>query len=116
MSQFLTGGSVQPKNWANATEESLPNIITRSSVGMQVDNALSSPIELEKQLAENTASDIAKMWNVPLSIEPVFAFAALVLNHLRVLRVMLIGKRNGMSPQEVKAMLPPFIKPTHYVS
>jgi vacuolar-type H+-ATPase subunit C/Vma6 len=116
VSQFLTGGSVQPKNWANATEESLPNIITRSSVGMQVDNALSSPIELEKQLAENTASDIAKMWNVPLSIEPVFAFAALVLNHLRVLRVMLIGKRNGMSPQEVKAMLPPFIKPTHYVS
>ena len=114
--QFITGGSVAPRDWAATTEETLPNVIARSSVGMQVEDALSSPIELEKQLAENTASDIAKMWNIPLSIEPVFAFAALVLNHLRVLRVMLIGKRNGMSPQEVKAMLPPFIKPTHYVS
>ena len=93
VSQFIAGGSVSVRSWAAATNETLPNVIARSSVGMQVEDALSSPIELEKQLAENTASDIAKMWNVPLSIEPVFAFAALVLNHLRVLRVILIGKK-----------------------
>lgn len=71
---------------------------------------------LEQALSEVTAADIAAMWNVPLSPEPLFAFASLAFSQLRLLRTVLLAKRAGFSPQETKCVLPPFIPVTHYVS
>jgi vacuolar-type H+-ATPase subunit C/Vma6 len=73
------------------------------------------PAKLERELADVLAADIAAMWNVPLSIEPLFAFASLTLSQLAVLRTLLIGKRNGLHPQEIKELLPPFLSASHYL-
>ncbi|MDP7477031.1 MAG: V-type ATPase subunit [Candidatus Peribacteraceae bacterium] len=70
---------------------------------------------LEMSLSKVTADDIAHMWNVPLSIEPLFAFAALAHSQLKLLRALTIGKRAGLSPQEIKQMLPPFLSASHYI-
>lgn len=69
---------------------------------------------LERELTAILSHDISAMWNVPVSIEPAFAFAATALSQLKVLRMILIGKRNGLSPQEIKAALPPFLSSSHY--
>jgi len=55
------------------------------------------------------------MWNIPLSIEPVFAFAALAQSQLALLRALIIGKRANLDPQTIKKMLPPFLSASHYV-
>ncbi|MDA1209026.1 MAG: hypothetical protein O2904_03265 [bacterium] len=73
------------------------------------------PDNLEQGFSRITAHDIAKMWNTPLSIEPLFAFAATAIQQLKLVRMILIGKRNGLSPQEIKQALPPFLSASHYV-
>ena len=70
---------------------------------------------LEQAFSEVLAEDIAHMWNVPLTIEPLFAFAAIAMSNLTLLRSILIGKLNDLSPQEIKQISPPFIPATHYV-
>lgn len=70
---------------------------------------------LEPALRAVEAEDIREMWFVPLGTEPAFAFAAIVLHQLSMLRSILIGKRNGLSPQDVKKMLPPFVSGAHYI-
>lgn len=71
---------------------------------------------LEQALSSVVAADIAEMWNIPLSPEPLFAFAALAFTQLTLLRTILLAKRAGFSPQETKRVLPPFLPGTHYVS
>jgi len=70
---------------------------------------------LEQSLSSVTAADIADMWNVPLSPEPLFAFAALAFTQITLLRTILLVKRAGFSPQQTKRVLPPFLPATHYV-
>jgi len=74
-----------------------------------------TPLDLEQIGAKILADDIARMWTVPLTVEPVFAFAAMVIADVRLIRAMLIGKRNQLTPQEIKSILPPFIPASHYV-
>ena len=71
--------------------------------------------DLEVALSKVTANDIAHMWNIPMSIEPVFAFAALAESQVALLRALIIGKRAALDPQSIKKMLPPFISASHYV-
>jgi len=73
-----------------------------------------APVSLEQTGAAILASDIGRMWTVPLTVEPVFAFAAMVMAHVRLLRAIAIGKRNKLSPQEIKQILPPFIPSSHF--
>lgn len=73
-----------------------------------------APIAVEQIGASILADDIGRMWTVPLTVEPVFAFAAMVMAHIRLLRAIAIGKRNKLSPQEIKQILPPFIPSTHF--
>ncbi|MBP9850686.1 MAG: V-type ATPase subunit [Candidatus Peribacteraceae bacterium] len=73
-----------------------------------------APIAVEQIGASILAADIGRMWTVPLTVEPVFAFAAMVMAHVRLLRAIAIGKRNKLSPQEIKQILPPFIPSTHF--
>ncbi|MBM3231301.1 V-type ATPase subunit [Candidatus Peregrinibacteria bacterium] len=70
---------------------------------------------LEQSLSSVVAADIADMWNVPLSSEPLFAFATLAFTQITLLRTILLVKRAGFSPQETKRVLPPFLPGTHYV-
>lgn len=73
-----------------------------------------APIAIEQIGASILADDIGRMWTVPLTVEPIFAFAAMVMAHVRLLRAIGIGKRNKLSPQQVKQILPPFIPSTHF--
>lgn len=115
---LLQGGTIDlqkklgnPEAIAKAIDRSdLPNTIAEVIRNTNDDSTV-----LEHALSKVIANDIAHMWNIPLSIEPVFAFAALALSQIRLLRVLLIGKRANMSPQEIKHMLPPFLSASHYV-
>ncbi len=73
-----------------------------------------APIAIEQIGAAILAEDIGRMWTVPLTVEPVFAFAAMVMAHVRLLRAIAIGKRNKLSPQEIKQILPPFIPSSQF--
>lgn len=73
-----------------------------------------APVTIEKIGAEILADDIGRMWTVPLTVEPIFAFAAMVIAHVRLLRAIAIGKRNALSPQDIKQILPPFIPASRF--
>jgi len=103
--------SRDPKKLASAVAASkMPYFLSESITKVSED-----PVALERSMSEVIAKDIAEMWNIPLSIEPLFAFAAIAQSHMRVLRVLIIGKSNELSPQEIKKILPPFIPSSHYV-
>jgi vacuolar-type H+-ATPase subunit C/Vma6 len=117
-SDLIVGGSL-PITALTKDVPSLLSAIDRSSLPYElaesIRKTLDDPNALEHALSKVIADDIAHMWNVPLSIEPVFAFAALAQSQMKLLRVLLIGKRANMSPQEIKLMLPPFLSASHYV-
>ena len=92
------------------------SVLATSSLYALTDVDQQDPVDLEHNMASILAKDIAHMWNRPLSIDPLFAFAAIGHNHLTVVRTILIGKRNELSPQEIKKIMPPFIPALHYLS
>lgn len=114
----LDGGSIPTKELAG-DQRALRAAVAKTDLQYYLGDVLAEetiePIAFERAAADLLAADIAAMWNVPLSIEPVFAFAALTLSHLNLIRSILIGKSNELSPQEIKKILPPFIPATHYV-
>lgn len=115
---LLSGGTME-KNELRGDLKTIRSAIDRSPIAFALIkehlDLMEDPGSLERDLAKVTASDIAHMWNIPLGIEPVFAFGALALSHIRLIRVLLMGKRNNLRPQEIKRLLPPFIPPLHYV-
>lgn len=115
---LIVGGSIAPKDLKGDVPRILA-AIDKSDLPYELSEAVRKSAEdtnaLEHALSDVMASDIAHMWNIPLSIEPVFAFAALAQSQMKLLRVLLIGKRATMTPQEIKQMLPPFISASHYV-
>jgi V/A-type H+/Na+-transporting ATPase subunit C len=114
---FVPGGTI-PKEAFQRSLKEIQSAIDRSDIAFTLtEDLLEGSLEdasLEQTLSSVIAHDISRMWNIPLRIEPLFAFAALALLQLRVLRVIVIGKRNGLSPQDIKAILPPFVPSTHY--
>lgn len=115
---LIVGGSITPEDLRGDVRHILTTIDHSPLAYILSDavrKAADDPSALEHALAKVLADDIAHMWNTPLSIEPVFAFAALAHSHRSLLRVLIIGKRAHLSPQEIKQMLPPFIPASHYV-
>ncbi|PIQ75761.1 hypothetical protein COU78_00115 [Candidatus Peregrinibacteria bacterium CG10_big_fil_rev_8_21_14_0_10_49_24] len=115
---MLNGGSISASDLAGPLS-SIVTAVGKSELGYLLSDVLQSNEDknaLERKLSEVIAAVIADMWNVPLSIEPVFAFAAIGISQLKLLRMILIGKRNGLSPQDIKRALPPFLSATHYLS
>ncbi|MCA9370346.1 MAG: V-type ATPase subunit [Candidatus Peregrinibacteria bacterium] len=116
---LIMGGGIDPKK-LTGNLESILHAINASSLPYElaerIRKASNDTNALELALSDVLAKDIADMWNIPLSIEPVFAFAALAQSQLKLLRTLLIGKRAAMSPQEIKHVLPPFISASHYLS
>ena len=115
---LLSGGTISTAE-LNGSRDELVAAVERSEIGFHlpaVADLADSAVAFEQAAARVTASDIAHLWNIPLSLEPVFAFAAITVSQLRLLRAILIAKRNELAPQEIKKIQPPFIPATHYVS
>ncbi len=114
---LLNGGSIKPSLLTSAATTVAAQV--RIAGFYHLANAIEQPLHdincIEQALDDILAEDIAVMWNVILSIEPLFAFAALSLAQIRLLRAIIIGKRNALSPQEIKKMLPAFLSASHYV-
>lgn len=115
---LVPGGMIKPERLTGSRNE-IAFAIEETGLGYGLADKIrqeeTSGSDLERAFSDVLAADIARLWNVPLTVEPLFAFAALTLSQLRLLRVLLIGKRSGLSPQEIKKILPPFIPATHYV-
>jgi hypothetical protein len=108
--QILPGGALRIENARNHAE--VKSMIDQSGIlglGGVSTSVLEDPVVFERAVADSLASLIADMWSVPMSVEPVFAFAAIALSHIALIRGIGIGKRAGLSPQDIKKMLPPFI-------
>lgn len=113
---LIFGGSIPPKDLTGNNAQ-LAARLRMAGFHVLADNVESNDHSaIERMLNDIVANDIADMWNVILRVEPVFAFAATALAHLRILRAVVLGKRNELSPQEIKRILPPFLSASHYVS
>ena len=115
---LLAGGTVSRTGLAG-NENEIATAIARAPIGFSLpadfSETFADPIAFEQVAARVIAADISAMWNVPLSIEPLFAFAAMTLSHLKLIRTILIAKANAIGPQEIKRMLPPFIPATLFL-
>ena len=114
--EFIHGGSIS-SGTLNGSLKEIQATVERDDLGYFLSDALKKEdvTAFERACADVIAADIAQMWNVPLSIEPLFAFASIAMTQLSLIRVILISKRNGLSPQETKALLPPFLSASHYL-
>lgn len=116
---LVEGGTISIDSLVG-TKEDVLGAVNASSLSYTLSDAIDSldndPIGLERACANVLAQDIADMWNIPLSIEPLFAFAAIASSNVFLMRTILIGKGNELSPQEVKSILPPFISASYYVT
>ncbi|MBT3293261.1 hypothetical protein HN512_03000 [Candidatus Peregrinibacteria bacterium] len=115
---FLLPGGLVPTKTLTESKKSIASAAQQYGLSYDLSEALSKDelnlSDIEKKLIEIMAKDISSMWNVPLSIEPVFAFASIAILQLRLMRMILIGKRNTLSPQDIKKALPPFLSASHY--
>lgn len=115
---LISGGTISTTDLLGDRDQ-IASAIDHAELGYGVaDEIRTSDLDnrqLEQSLSSVTAADIAQMWNIPLSQDPHFAFAALAFTQLKLLRTILLAKRAGFSPQETKRVLPPFLPATHYV-
>lgn len=115
---LLQGGTIKVQELAKSQTDIL-KAMKKSGLSYRLSDLLEKPEidvnAIEQALTYIVSEDIARMWNVPLSIEPLFAFAAITTMQLKLMRMILMGKRNELTPQEIKAALPPFISASHYV-
>lgn len=118
---LLAGGSIPLSAWKGSRND-IAGTVARSSLPLPLQLAAAvrstdaDRNATEQAMAAVEAADLGDMWNVPLSVEPPFAFAAIALLQLRLLRAILIGKRNGLSPQDIKQLLPPFLSSSRYAA
>jgi len=108
---FVEGGEIDV-NLLISNLDKMSLLIRNSSLPDSVLKSLSegadSAVVLERGLNRGLAHDIAEMRSIPLSIEPVFAFAVIALSHILLLRTILIGKAAKLSAQDISTLLPPF--------
>lgn len=106
MSRFTT----DPQKLADLVRGSHLSSALADSIQMAED----STIVLERGLAKAIAFDIAQMRMRPLTIEPIFAFAAIAQSQLKLLRTILVGASAGLNAQELQKLLPPFLSASPY--
>ncbi|MEQ1849479.1 MAG: V-type ATPase subunit [Candidatus Peribacteraceae bacterium] len=108
--QLLPGGELRIEKARNQADvKSMLNTSGLLGLGGVSKSVLEDPVVFERAIADKLAALIADMWSVPMSVEPVFAFAAIALSHVALIRGIGMGKRAGLSPQDIKKILPPFI-------
>lgn len=79
------------------------------------DGSDEASILLQRALAKAVAHDIALMRDRVLTIEPLFAFAAVAQSQFRVLRTIVVGKLAHLSPADIRKMLPPFLSASPFI-
>lgn len=104
----ITSFSLDPARLASLVRgSSLPSSVA-DAVAYSTDS-MDSSVELERGLAMAIAHDIALMRDYVLSIEPIFAFAAVALSQLKLLRTIIIGKSTHLPNDEIRKLLPPYL-------
>jgi hypothetical protein len=106
----LPGGDISLAALTGA-KSALLAAMTHTDLSYQLIDAIrnDSTNTIEQLCSSVIKQDLSNLWNTPLSIEPVFAFAAVGMNHVEYARNILIGKLNGLEPQEIKHLVPTFI-------
>ncbi len=116
---LLAGGNI-PVQAFTADPERLVELVRGSSLPNSLIDALvdvdQSSALLQRALAKAIAVDIARMRDCVLTIEPLFAFATIAQSQFKVLRTLIVGKGAGLSLQEMRAMLPPFLSASPFTS
>lgn len=116
---LLDGGTIKPASLLGSVEN-VRRAIASSDFHFHLlkplNDDLERPTALERGLSDVLADDIDRMWDRPLGVEPPFAFAATALSQLRVMRAAILGKRNMLSPQDIKQILPPFIHGSRFAA
>lgn len=79
------------------------------SIMNEFERASSSTIAIERGLVKGLAHDIAAMRSNLLGFESAFAFAIIALSQLRIIHTVIIGKNAGLSPAEIRDILPPLL-------
>lgn len=114
-SLFLPGGRFAVHTFTGTKEKMLTAIETSKLSYTLADTIRTNDIAaIEKASSSILAASISRMWNTALSIESTFAFAAITIQNLKLIRSILIGKKNDLSPQEIKSITPPFIRASLY--
>lgn len=114
-SLYLPGGRFTVKTFTGTSEQMITAIETSKLSYTLADTIRTGDIAaIEKASSSILAATISRMWNTALSIESTFAFAAITVQNLKLIRSILIGKQNDLSPQEIKSITPPFIRASLY--
>ena len=114
---LIDGGTMTPKSLV-AKGSSLAVQVRNAEFYKLADSIDRSPEDsndIERALNAILAEDVSVFWNTILSIESLFAFAITALAQIRLLRAIVIGKRNDLRPQDIKRMMPQFLSASHYV-
>lgn len=115
---FITGGTLPLSAFLKDTK-TMYQAINQSNLAYTLAANLqdaTNQIEIEQACNAVLQADLADMWTAPLTVEPIFAFAAIGVHNVKLLRAIIIAKQNGLSPQETKQILPPFIPATAFAS
>lgn len=114
---LLKGGTIAPSKLEGSLD-AIRAAIVASDLHFHVLKNLTDDIErptaLERGLSDLLADDVEQMWERTLGVEPPFAFAATSLAHLRLIRAIVMGKRNELSPQAIKHILPPYVASSRF--
>lgn len=119
---LLRGGEIDIRSFSLDPAQ-LASLVRGSSLPSAVADAVAfaadtmdSSVELERGLALAIAHDIALMRDYVLSIEPIFAFAAVALSQLKLLRTIIVGKSTHLSAEEIRKLLPPYLSTSPFAS
>jgi vacuolar-type H+-ATPase subunit C/Vma6 len=116
---LLKGGRI-PAQDISPDPQQLAILIRSSHLPSELADYLADTEEaslaLERGLARAIAHDIALMRNEVLTIEPLFAFAAIAQSQLKVLRTIIIGKVTGLTAEELAGLLPPFLSTSPFTA
>jgi vacuolar-type H+-ATPase subunit C/Vma6 len=114
---LLAGGTIAKEHF---TEDmaSLASVVKNSDLKALLSSGSAGDdfILLERALVKEIAEDLAEMRSCILSIEPLFAFGAIAVSQLKVLRTILVGKSAGLASDEVKNLLPPFLSASPFAA
>jgi V/A-type H+-transporting ATPase subunit C len=118
---LLPGGDINPFMLVSDSQHLASQIRKRTLLSADVSEGMTgltddSSIALERGLATAIAHNVARMRAVPLGIEPIFAFALIALSQIKILRTIIIGKSVGLSADEIRDMLPPFLSAAPFES
>jgi vacuolar-type H+-ATPase subunit C/Vma6 len=119
---LLRGGEIDIERFS-MEPHALVELIRKSSLPNSLIDSLldaiggdESSILLERGLARAIAHDIAVMRDHVLTVDPIFAFAAIYQSQLRLLRTVLVAKSAGLSAEEAHKLLPPFLSASPFAS